>query len=167
MTGGGKPMRVAVPVEVPDAVAAIAAGSTASSGYGASGYGIGGGGGSAGVPRAAVATVLVAIGAPMSTGSLDKRIIRRYVHRRLHPIQYCYEKRLMSRPNLAGTVTTHFTIGGNGRVVAATADGLGDAELEACITGVIQAIEFPGLGGGSAIQVNYPFEFHPAREPSR
>lgn len=192
VTAGGAPVRVAVPVEVPDAVAGIAAGG--GFGYGVvSGYGIGGGGtgwgtiglgsygtighgsgtgvgygGSAGVLRvAAPAMPTVSIGAPVYlAGSLDKTIIRRYVHRHLNQIQYCYEKRLMSRPNLTGTVTTHFTIDGDGRVVAATADGLGDAEVEACMAGVIQAIEFPRPEGGSTVQVNYPFELHPAREPS-
>jgi hypothetical protein len=51
-------------------------------------------------------------------------------------------------------------------VVAATAEGLGDAELEACVAGVIRAIEFPRPDGGGVIQVNYPFEFHPGKEPS-
>ncbi len=189
VTGGGKPVRVAVPVEVPDAVAGIAA-------AGGAGYGIGGGGtgwgtiglgsygtigkgsgtsvgdgavSGAGMLRAAVtAAPIVTIGAPVAAaGSLDKPIIRRYVRRRLNQIQYCYEKRLRSRPDLAGTLTAHFTIDGNGRVIAATADCLGDAEVEACVTGVIQAIEFPRPSGGGAFQVNYPFEFHPAKEPSR
>lgn len=72
----------------------------------------------------------------------------------------------MARPTLAGRLTAHFTIDGDGRVVAATADGLDDAEVEACVAGVIQAIEFPRPDGGGTVQVNYPFEFHPAREPS-
>lgn len=193
VTAGGKPVRVAVPVEVPDAVAGIAAGAR-SFGYGASGYGVGGGGvgwgtigvghygtigkgsgesvgygagGGAGMLRAAVAAVpTVSIGAPVTAGSLDKPIIRRYVRRQLHQIQYCYDKRLMARPDLAGTLTAHFTIDGNGRVVAATAEGLGDAELEACVAGVIRAIEFPRPDGGGVIQVNYPFECHPGKEPS-
>jgi Ca-activated chloride channel homolog len=195
-TRGGKPVRVAVPVEVPDAVAGIAAGGAGSFGYGASGYGVGGGGvgwgtigvghygtigkgsgtsvgygdgGGAGMFRAAVAVVpTITIGAPVAAaGSLDKSIIRRYIRRQLNQIQYCYEKRLMSRPNLSGTLTAHFTIGGDGRVVAATADGLDDAELQACVAGVVKAIEFPRPDGGSAVQINYPFEFHPAKEPSR
>jgi hypothetical protein len=117
--------------------------------------------------RAAVAAVsTVSIGAPVAAGSLDKTIIRRYVRRQLHQFRYCYEKRLMARPTLAGTLTTHFTIDGDGRVVAATAEGLGDAEVEACVAGVIQAIEFPRPGGGGMVQVNYPFEVHPAKEPS-
>ena len=192
VTAGGKPVRVAVPVEVPDAVAGIAAG-----GYGTmSGYGIGGGGtgwGTIGVGhygvigkasgtsvgygdggagtlamRGAVATIPeVAIGAPVAAGSLDKAIIRRYIRRHLAQIQYCYERRLLARRALAGTIATHFTISGAGRVIAATADGMGDAEVEACVAGVVKAIEFPAPDGGGVVQVNYPFAFHPAREPSR
>lgn len=194
VTAGGKPVRVAVPVEVPDAVAGIAAGG--GFGYGASGYGVGGGGtgwgtiglgsygtigkgsgasvgygdaASAGVLRAAVVSVpTVTIGAPMAAaGGLDKAIIRRYLRRQLHQIQYCYDRRLLSGAKLAGTLTAHFTIGGDGRVVAATADGLGDTELEACVAGVIQAIEFPRTDGGGVVRVNYPFTFHTDQEPPR
>ena len=171
-------------------VAGIAAGGF---GFGASGYGVGGGGtgwgtigegsygtlgkgsgasvgygGGAGMLRAAVAAVpTVSIGAPSSaTGSLDKQIIRRYVRRQLNQIQYCYDTRLLPRRTLAGTLTVHFTIGESGRVAAVTADGLGDAEVEACVAAVIKAIEFPRPGDGGLIQINYPFAFHPAREPS-
>jgi Ca-activated chloride channel family protein len=188
VTAGGTPVRVAVPVEVPDAVAGIAAGGV----YSVSGYGVGGGGtgwgtiglGSYGTlgtgsgtsvghgysvsaGRAAVAIPTVTIGAPtLAADEIGKPVIRRYVRRQLNQIRYCYDKRLISRPTLAGTLTVHFTIRDNGRVVAATADGLGDAEVEACVAGVIQAIEFPRSDGGGVVQINYPFELHPGKEPS-
>ena len=220
VTRGGEARRVAVPVEIPDAVAGISPGDAfGSSGY-MSGYGVGGGGtgwGSIGVGhygvigkgsgsalgygdaagnptgdtaigfgddaggsvgyggglgtlrgRAAVAPT-VTIGAPMvAAGSLDKTLIRRYLRRRLDSIRYCYEKRLPASPKLAGTVTVHFTVdSAAGRVVAASADGLGDAGVEACVAGVIREIEFPRTEDGGAVQINYPFTFVPAQEPSR
>lgn len=223
VTRGGEARRVAVPVEVPDAVAGIGPGGTGygSFGYAISGYGVGGGGtgwgsigvghygvigrgsgtaigdgdaagntlsddaiaaidygdggtlgsgGARGALRGRAATApTVAIGAPMvAAGSLDKALIRRYVRRRSGSIQYCYEKRLPSSPKLAGTVMVHFTINSAaGRVVAATADGLGDAEVEACVAGVIKEIEFPRTEDGGTVQVNYPFVFTRAEEPSR
>ena len=197
VTAGGPARRVAVPVEVPDAVAAIAAGATGSVGLGISGYGAGGGGGGWGTIgtghygtighgsgtgagygvagglaqrlqgvaiRAPVPTVYIA--APLVVGSLDKAIIRRYVRRQLEKLQYCYEQRLLGHPRLAGTVTVHFAINPDGRVASATADGMHDDKLEACVAGVIQAIEFPRTDDGSVVQVNYPFSFHTGEEVS-
>jgi hypothetical protein len=119
--------------------------------------------------RAAVAAVpTVTIGAPMVAGSLDRAIIRRYIRRRRDSIQYCYEKRLLASPKLTGTVTAHFTLNsGSGLVVTATADGLGDPELEACVAGVIKEIEFPRTEDGGTVQVSYPFTFVSAQEPPR
>ncbi len=51
---------------------------------------------------AAVPTV--AIGQPNAQGDLDKAIIRRYIKRNQQKIQYCYEKELLAKPNLSGTV---------------------------------------------------------------
>ena len=68
----------------------------------------------------------------------------------------------------AGTVTVHFTINSAaGLVVTATADGLGDTEVEACVAGVIREIEFPRAEDGGPVQVNYPFQLVPSEEPSR
>lgn len=200
VTRGPAARRVAVPVEIPDAVAEITPGEIGGAfGYGISGYGTGGGGtgwgaigvghygtigkgsgsavgygdgtaasgGGRGAMRATVAAVpSVTIGAPMiAAGSLDRAIIRRYIRRRHDSIQYCYEKRLLASPKLTGTVTAHFTINSAaGRVVAATADGMGDPELEACVAGVIQEIEFPRTVDGGNVQVSYPFTFVPAQE---
>ncbi|HMG24719.1 MAG TPA: AgmX/PglI C-terminal domain-containing protein, partial [Kofleriaceae bacterium] len=185
VTRGGAARRVAVPVEIPDAVAGIAAG------HGISGYGIGGGGsgwgtigtghygvighgsgvaagyavrpGDVGILRAAPVPSVV-IAAPQVAGSLDPTIIRRHVRRQLEKITHCYERRRMARPTLAGTVTVRFLISGAGRVITATAVGIGDPELETCIAGVIKAIEFPSSIAGDPVQVNYPFAFHPAPE---
>jgi len=197
-TAGGPARRVAVPVEIPDAAASVAAQGDGSYGYAIGGYSVaaqGGGGwtaigtghygvlgseslGSAGYgtagagasdlhPRVATAPT-VTIGAPMmmSPGNLDKAIIRRYVRRQLEKIQYCYEKRLLSSPKLTGTITTHFTINGAGQVIAATADGLGDAEVETCVASAIKGIEFPRTNDGGVVQVNYPFTFVPAGAPA-
>jgi Ca-activated chloride channel family protein len=198
ITTGGTAKRVAVPVEVPDAVAGIAthAGFSDSNVYGgslgASGYGVGGGGtgwgtigtghygtighgsgtgagyGAAGGHlslRAAEPAVAVVIAAPLVIGSLDKTIIRRYVRRQIEKIQYCYDKRLLGQPRLAGTVIVHFAISPDGRVASATADGMHDDELEACVAGVIKAIEFPRSENGDVVQVNYPFTFQSAEAP--
>jgi Ca-activated chloride channel family protein len=190
VTAGGAAPQVVVPVEVPALVGAIAAGgSGGGSGGGGFGYGIGvGSGGSIDVggsygtighgagygtgvgygtgplrSSVRVAVPIVTLAQPIAySGSLDKAILRRYLKRQLNAIRYCYERVLLARPKLTGTLTAHFTINATGHVVQSSAAGLGDAEVEACVAKVIGDIEFPAAPGGGVIVVNYPFTFVPS-----
>ena len=183
VTAGGDARRVVVPVEVPDSVRNIPTGGNG--GY-SMGYGGGGsGGGTIGIGsygtighgsgtgygyssgfsnnstyHAQVPQVTIA--APTVSGNLDGAIIKRYVKRRIAQVQYCYEKALLQNPTLAGTVTTQFVIVATGAVSTATATGLGDKEVEACVAQVLRGIEFPKVEGGGVIQVNYPFMLRPS-----
>jgi Ca-activated chloride channel family protein len=183
VTAGGAAKRVAVPVEIPDAVAglgplgygmsgfgaggggsgwgAIGVGTYATIGHGSSssdgfGYGVGGGSGEMRGRVAAVPVVMIA--APIAVGSIDKAIIRRYVKRSTEKLSYCYEKQLLHDPKLEGTVTAHFLIGRDGKVLSVTADGL-DPTVASCVASVIKDIEFPAATDGGDVQVNYPFTF--------
>jgi len=124
-----------------------------------SGYGVGGGRGGMRGRTAAVPTV--SIGQPNAQGDLDKAIIRRYIKRNIQKIQYCYEKELLAKPGLAGTVSTQFFITPNGTVASSTGSGV-DGNVASCVAGVIKDIEFPKPKGGGGVQVNYPFTFRPA-----
>jgi len=124
-----------------------------------SGYGVGGGRGGMRGRSAAVPTV--SIGQPNAQGDLDKAIIRRYIKRNIQKIQYCYEKELLAKPGLAGTVMTQFFITPNGNVASSSGSGV-DGNVASCVAGVIKAIEFPKPKGGGGVQVNYPFTFRPA-----
>jgi Ca-activated chloride channel homolog len=184
VTAGGAAKRVVVPVEVPDAVAGlgpavngvygfgaggggsgwgtIGVGHYGTIGYGSgtsSGYGYGEGHGGMRGATAAIPTVVIA--QPMVMGSLDAAIIRRYIKRNTEKIRYCYEKQLLQKPALDGTVTVTFTIGTTGTVTASAATGL-DPEVATCVAGVIKQIEFPKAQDSGVIQVNYPFTFHKA-----
>jgi Ca-activated chloride channel family protein len=172
VTAGGDAKRVVVPVEVPDAARGVTLGSSGGVGYGGGGYAsasygaIGYGlsySGSLGAVRTSVAPVpQVVIAQPVVRGSLDAAIIKRYVKRHLSKIRYCYEKALLAKPALAGTINTQFAINANGMVVAATATGL-DAEVAACVASTLKSIEFPKpVNADATIQVNYPFTFLPA-----
>ena len=105
---------------------------------------------------AAVPTV--SIGQPNAQGDLDKAIIRRYIKRNVQKIQYCYEKELLAKPTLAGTVQAQFFITPNGTVASSTGNGV-DPEVASCVAAVIKNIEFPKPKGGGGVQVNYPFIF--------
>ena len=124
-----------------------------------SGYGVGGGRGGMRGRSSAVPTV--SIGQPNAQGDLDKAIIRRYIKRNIQKIQYCYEKELLAKSNLSGTVQTQFFITPNGNVASSTGSGV-DPEVANCVAGVIKGIEFPKPKGGGGVQVNYPFTFRPA-----
>jgi hypothetical protein len=121
------------------------------------GYGVGGGRGGMRGRTAAVPTV--SIGQPSAEGDLDKAIIRRYIKRHIQEIQYCYEKQLLAKPGLQGTVVTSFFITPNGNVASASGRGV-DPAVANCVAGVIHNIEFPKPKGGGGVQVNYPFNFH-------
>lgn len=124
-----------------------------------SGYGVGGGRGGMRGRTAAVPTV--SIGQPNAQGDLDKAIIRRYIKRNIQKITYCYEKQLLAKPGLSGTVQTQFFITPNGNVATSSGSGV-DPEVANCVADVIKGIEFPKPKGGGGVQVNYPFTFRPA-----
>jgi len=121
-----------------------------------SGYGVGGGRGGMRGRTAAVPTV--SIGQPNAQGDLDKAIIRRYIKRNQQKIQYCYEKELLAKPQLSGTVMTNFLITPNGNVSSSSGSGV-DPNVANCVADVIRNIEFPKPKGGGNVQVNYPFIF--------
>ncbi|HEY4242634.1 MAG TPA: AgmX/PglI C-terminal domain-containing protein [Kofleriaceae bacterium] len=123
------------------------------------GYGVGGGRG--GMRGRVSAVPTVSIGQPNAQGDLDKAIIRRYIKRNIQKIQYCYEKELLAKPGLAGTVSTQFFITPNGTVASSTGTGV-DPSVASCVADVIHGIEFPKPKGGGGVQVNYPFTFRPA-----
>jgi hypothetical protein len=101
------------------------------------------------------------IGRPIVGGDLDRAIIRRYIRQNIDKISYCYEKQLLAKPGLGGTVSVQFLIAGNGSVQASSGSGL-DNEVAGCVAGVIKNIKFPAPKNGGNVQVNYPFNFHPA-----
>ena len=124
-----------------------------------SGYGVGGGRGGMRGRTSAVPTV--SIGQPNAQGDLDKAIIRRYIKRNIQKITYCYEKQLLAKPSLSGTVSAQFFISPNGNVTSSQGSGV-DSEVANCVADVIHGIEFPKPKGGGGVQVNYPFTFRPA-----
>jgi Ca-activated chloride channel homolog len=93
-------------------------------------------------------------------GELHKDIVRRYVRRKQAMLTYCYEKELITSPDLGGTVRATFTISEGGTVSGTAVSGLGNAAVEACIASTLASIEFPRPRGGPA-RVTYTFELQP------
>jgi pSer/pThr/pTyr-binding forkhead associated (FHA) protein len=124
-----------------------------------SGYGAGAGRG--GMRGRTAQTPQVRIGNATATGDLDRNIIRRYIRRKLPQIKYCYEKQLLVRPGLDGTVVSEFTISPQGAVLNSKASGVAK-EVSDCVADVIGTIQFPAPKGGGLVQVRYPFTFRPS-----
>ena len=106
---------------------------------------------------------VVMAGQPNAQGDLDKTIIRKFIKQNIVRIQYCYEKQLLAKPGLKGTVQVQFFIAPDGRVTTSTANGV-DPDVASCVAGVIKKITFPKPNGGGGVQVNYPFTFHAANQ---
>ena len=126
-----------------------------------SGYNAGGGGGGMRGRTAKVPTVN--IGNPTATGNLDKAIIRRYIRRKLPRIKHCYQRELVVKKDIKGTVVTSFQISPSGSVLGSTAKGV-DPQVSDCVASVIKSIQFPKPSGGGLVQVRYPFHFRAAGE---
>lgn len=100
----------------------------------------------------------VKISAAEVVGGIDGSIIRRHIQRRRERIRHCYERALLTAPDLEGTVVARFVISPAGAVLDASATGMGHGGLTSCIAGVIQGISFPRNSGGELARVTYPFE---------
>ena len=105
----------------------------------------------------------VKIGPIDKSGTRDAAMIRRYVRKKLARIRNCYEKELLASPNLSGTVVTSFQISPSGKVQGVKAKGIGNSEVETCVAGAIESIQFPLAKDGDYANVrSYPFTFQPA-----
>jgi len=92
-------------------------------------------------------------------GDLDPAIIRRYIQRKVRTIRNCYDRELLSRPNLSGTVVSRFIINSSGNVLGSTASGMSVSSLNSCVASVISTIKFPKTEDGGIVKVKYPFRF--------
>ncbi|MEO8702885.1 MAG: AgmX/PglI C-terminal domain-containing protein [Kofleriaceae bacterium] len=125
-------------------------------------------GGGFGAPRGQIGTrapsakggPVLSLGTVSAQGDLDKAIIRRYVKRNSNKLQYCYERELLSKDWLGGTVNGEFFIDPDGVVKNATASGV-DKTVASCVAGVLAGIQFP-KPKSSGVHVRYPFTFRSA-----
>jgi MYXO-CTERM domain-containing protein len=97
-------------------------------------------------------------GAKDISGKLPPEVVTRVVRAHYPILRVCSEK--ASKPDLAGTVVTSFEIGTDGKVASAKTETgtFGDKDVEACVLGVFQSIEFPEPEGGT-VKVRYALDF--------
>ncbi|QDE95564.1 AgmX/PglI C-terminal domain-containing protein [Myxococcus xanthus] len=94
-------------------------------------------------------------------GTVDREAVARVINSNLHEVHGCYERALLKDPGLAGKVVLEWTIGTNGRVVAAKTKSstLRNASVESCILSKLKSWTFPSPKGGVVI-ITYPFLFN-------
>ena len=95
-------------------------------------------------------------------GKIDKKSVQATIRRRQDGFLACYETALKSNSKLQGKLVVEFTIGEDGKVVAASVvkDGLGSAEVAACVVGLLKRLRFPAPTDGE-VTISNPFVFQP------
>ena len=96
-------------------------------------------------------------------GSLDEKLIRQFIGKRMDEIRYCHSQEAMAAPGLAGTVAVKFIISPSGAVCAAeiSHSTVANAALELCIAARMRGWRFPAPNGGGAVTFTHRFTFEP------
>lgn len=77
-------------------------------------------------------------------GALDASVVRRTVRRHVAKLEYCYEKELSMKPDLARELVVAIHADADGSTVSATSGG--DAGVAGCAKRVFDAMRFPAAG---------------------
>ena len=95
----------------------------------------------------------------MSRGSLDKEVIRQVIRGHIHEVKDCYERGMVTNPELSGRVSIQFTVSGTGQVIASVVQSsdLKSPDVEQCIAQAVRRWRFPKPEGGGIVIVTYPF----------
>jgi hypothetical protein len=96
----------------------------------------------------------VLVQAPVTDGGLDAAIVRRHLKLHTPSFLYCYEARLVAKPELAGALAGKLAIGLDGRVTSATVDGV-DPEIATCFQQALGAIELPKPTAATNVTVTW------------
>lgn len=96
-------------------------------------------------------------------GSADESEIERALSKFMSKFQYCYEKALLSNPNLGGNIVYKWTIQTSGRTnnPKVVKSQMNDSSLQSCISGVLKDVPFPKPKGGT-VDVTKTFTFSSA-----
>jgi hypothetical protein len=113
---------------------------------------------------AAPAKARLSLGTPNVKAGLDEKAVVTVVQRTGAKLLACYTAALAKTPELQGTATATFTVGGNGNVIEAAVKGL-NHDAHKCISGVLMKLEFAKPKDGKSVGVAYPMTFSPVDRP--
>lgn len=101
--------------------------------------------------------------APTGDGGYAQAAVGRALRNGARGPNACYERKLLLRPDLEGTVTVAVTVDGAGTVSAVSLVGstLGEDDVDACVVQEVRGLRFPATEGGS-ISVQHTFTFSAA-----
>jgi MYXO-CTERM domain-containing protein len=102
-------------------------------------------------------------GAMTVSAGLPSEAVQRIVRQNFGRFRLCYEQRLVSNPNLQGTVTTKFEIDASGAVTSAKngSSDLPDSAVVECVTRAFRGLSFPEPLSKGKVEVVYPIIFAP------
>ena len=97
---------------------------------------------------------------PVVSGDLPPPIVRRYLKRNIQRLMYCYEKALLYKPDLGGTLNAELEASADGVVVSSSAVGI-DTGLAQCVADVLRRIELPKPQDGKTVRATFALVFRP------
>jgi pSer/pThr/pTyr-binding forkhead associated (FHA) protein len=124
--------------------------------------GLGSGTGTRGVKGAVVGAPKLAAANSGRTEGLSRDQVLKAIQPYLGKIQSCYERSMLSDPNLAGVIDFEWVISASGKVssVGIKKNSVaGGEQLGECVSGVIQSIKFPNASNGEQTYPNISFPF--------
>ncbi|WP_168210533.1 AgmX/PglI C-terminal domain-containing protein [Persicimonas caeni] len=97
-------------------------------------------------------------------GNLEHKDVFKVMDAHAKLISWCYETRLLSKPELEGKIVVKLVINPEGKVeqVSAAENTAADKTLETCVLDVVRTLEFPNRGD-EPIHMTYPFVFRRAK----
>ena len=101
------------------------------------------------------------IGAAKIEPKASKTAVQGVVTKNLGRVECCFREQLLAKADLqkagkAGTITAEMTIGMDGKVTDAKADGV-DADASACVGAVLKSLEFKA--GKAEVKATVPVDF--------
>lgn len=89
----------------------------------------------------------------------ERRTIGESVRAHEPEIVRCYRALSEEARKRSGRLVARFDIGGSGKVIGATADGVTDPQLISCVVGILRKLSFDKPRAGGTLRVAYPFFF--------
>jgi outer membrane biosynthesis protein TonB len=110
--------------------------------------------------------ILSSLALSAAAPAIDPQDIRDGVHKHKDAINGCYAAALTADNKLAGTVTTRFVIGPDGKVKKASIvkSTIKNPKMETCLTVELKKMSFPKPRTGGDDVIDYPFDFGSVEE---
>jgi hypothetical protein len=110
-------------------------------------------------PRREIVPTLKA--AVRSSGGLDGDAVMKVITAGNSKVHRCYESSLALLPKLEGKVAIEWTVGPDGRVIAATVDEntVNESSVAKCVLAQVKTWRFPNPEGGKTVSLRYAWIF--------